>query len=294
MADVPMPEEMIAWMRQRNWGAHHQQWHFVRRWDFWHAMAQRADLPEADRQDIQAMVAEAVANGWTRAAIPEGTTGGGEEFLFMHRAMFHLLAQTFPQHYHTLRGWNSPPQDPSTAEDPVPDDSAPPFAPGMTQAINEIEAAMPGFDSDDTFGLFLETNLRPMPGNPLERSDDARTGLHNYLHNRWSEDGSVINLGDPRVNIFNRRFWKLHGWIDYFWWRFRAAKGADDADASYQDKLNRSIAMMNMGGHHHGVDFEIAEAPPRGRETCSRSTDRRGPWHRSMLPHGPVTPASQR
>jgi hypothetical protein len=33
MPDVPMPEEMIAWMRQRNWSAHHQQWHFVRRWE---------------------------------------------------------------------------------------------------------------------------------------------------------------------------------------------------------------------------------------------------------------------
>lgn len=106
MPDVPMPEEMIAWMRQRDWSAHHQQWHFERRWDFWHAMAQRTDLPDEARQEIQEMVAEAVANGWTRAAVPEGTAGGGEEFLFMHRAMFHLLTQTFPQHFHTLRGWN--------------------------------------------------------------------------------------------------------------------------------------------------------------------------------------------
>lgn len=81
MPDVPMPEEMIAWMRQSDWSAHHQQRHFERRWDFWHAMAQRTDLPDEARQEIQEMVAEAVANGWTRAAVPEGTAGGGEEFL---------------------------------------------------------------------------------------------------------------------------------------------------------------------------------------------------------------------
>jgi hypothetical protein len=76
-----MPEEMIAWMQQRGWGSHHEQWHFVGRWDFWHAMADRPDLPEDARQQIQAMVAEAVEKGWTRAAIPEGAAGGGEEFL---------------------------------------------------------------------------------------------------------------------------------------------------------------------------------------------------------------------
>ena len=265
MPDVPMPEEMIAWMRQKGWAAHHEQWHFQRRWDFWHAMAQRADLPDEARQEIQDMVAEAVANGWTRAAIPEGTAGGGEEFLFMHRAMFHLLAQTFPQHFHTLRGWNTPPQDPSNAEDPVPDDSAPPFAEGMARGVAEIEAAMPGFDSDDAFGLFLETNLRPVPGDPLKRSDDPRTGLHNYLHNRWSDDESAINLGDPRVNFFNRRFWKLHGWMDHFWWRFRAAKGADDAGASYQEKFAKHLEMMNMAGHGHGPHRMAATRPRKTR-----------------------------
>ncbi|MDX3928916.1 MAG: hypothetical protein QHC90_24315 [Shinella sp.] len=250
MADERMPEDMISWMMELGWGAHHDQWHFERRWDWFHALADRGEpsFPEA--------VAEAEAKGWARSPLQEGESGNGEDFLFMHRAMLQLLADNFPQSINYLRGWNTPPQDNADPDDPVVPDPLPnpakeAFHPKMSEAITRIEARASEFASDDELGLFIQTAMRPVPGDPFRRTTDQAAGLHNYLHNRWSDGTSDINLGDPIVNIFNYRFWKLHGWIDHQWWRFRRGKGLSDRDGAYQAKLSYYVSMMSEGVHHH-------------------------------------------
>ena len=207
------------------------------------------------------MVQYANAQRWQRAALQEGEPGSGFEFLIMHRAMFHLLLQHFPDAQHLLRGWHTPPQDPSDADDPVNNRAT--FDAGKAGGIAVIEAAAAHFQGEDEFGLFLETNIRPTPADPTHRDPDARLGVHNYLHNRWTDTTSDVNLGDPKVNIFNRRFWKLHGWIDHQWWRFRAAKGLADDDATYLAELEHYRHMMS--GHMHTVMAKVMVAPPLAR-----------------------------
>jgi hypothetical protein len=242
MADAAMPQEMLDWMEARNWGNHHVEWHFTRRWDFWHALA-------PTDPGIQQMVDEAIGNGWTRASLQEGDVGGGIDFLMMHRAMFILLLKNFPHHSHFLRGWTTPPTDPADANDPVPSGAA--FDANRVLAIAELETPTVAlFPNEDAWGLFLETNIRPLPGNPTNRSTDLRTGIHNYMHNRWSDSTSAVNLGDPQVNIFNQRFWRLHGWIDYQWWRFRTARVLSDTDPQYRQSLQHYLTMMDSTGHH--------------------------------------------
>lgn len=282
MADERMPEVMISWMSQKGWGEHHDQWHFERRWDFWHAIAASPQAPPW----VSQMIAEAVAKGWARSPIQEGEVGNGEDFLFMHRAMFQLLVDNFPQHLHFLRGWHSPPQAVSDPEDPVPADppgsaqnpSKGAFNSNMAVAIAKIESRVPSFSTDDGFGLFLETTMRPIPGDPLARSADPETGLHNYLHNRFSDSQSPINLGDPTVNIFNQRFWKLHGWIDHYWWRFRRAHGLDDGDSVYQAKLTFYLEMMNRGVHHlHFAQVAESTSPKATRNVFMFDVPQAGP-----------------
>lgn len=255
MADVKMPAGMIAWMQGLRWGAHHDEWHYTRRWDYWPYLATNHPDP-ATRQEIAAMVQYASAQGWQRAALQEGEPGSGFEFLIMHRAMLHLLLQHFAEAQHLLRGWNTPPQDPADAEDPV---NGVAFDPGKAAGVAVIQAAAAHFQNDDEFGVFLETNIRPKPADPTHRDPDARLGIHNYLHNRWTDRASDVNLGDPKVNFFNRRFWKLHGWIDYQWWRFREAKGLADDDATYLTTLEQYKHMMS--GHVHTAMAKIMAAP---------------------------------
>lgn len=255
MTDLSMPQEMIDWMNSRNWGDHHVEWHFVRRWDFWHALA-------PSNPAIQAMVDEAHARGWTRAALQEGEGGSGNDFLHMHRAMLVLLHREFPHHSHYLRGWATPPTNPSDSSDPVSSGAA--FDSDMALAIVEIESpSLSTFADEDAWALFLETNIRPLPGNPTNRSSDGRTGIHNYMHNRWSNNQSPVNLGDPQVNIFNQRFWRLHGWIDLQWWRLRLMRGLSDSDPMYQSALQFYIQMMDaIHPHPHFQPGLAATALP--------------------------------
>ena len=254
MSDEQMPDEIVTWMNQKGWGEHHAQWHFERKWDFWHAQAEKPN----HSKDIDDAIANANLKHWSRASVQEGESENGKDFLFMHRAMLQLLLASFPQHQHYVRGWVTPPQNPVDPADPVPPDRAHPanpvkgvFDPNMANAITRIEAANSAFVSDDAFGLFVQTKWRPVPGNPLNPSADLDAGLHNYLHNRFSDAISTIDMGKPTVNILNQRFWRLHGWIDYQWWRFRKNKNLNDADADYVAKLASCVDMMNEGGHHH-------------------------------------------
>ena len=80
MADQKMPDEMIAWMQDRQWGPHHREWHYVRRWEFRQALTMGHPDPQ-QRSEIAEMVRDAVERGWKRAALQEGTTGSGLDFL---------------------------------------------------------------------------------------------------------------------------------------------------------------------------------------------------------------------
>ncbi len=74
MAAVKMPAGLIAWMQGLRWGAHHDEWHYTRRWDFWTYVAANHPDP-AVRQEIAAMIQYANTQGWERAALQEGEPG---------------------------------------------------------------------------------------------------------------------------------------------------------------------------------------------------------------------------
>lgn len=136
--------------------------------------------------------------------------------------MIRLLLRQFPARTELFAGWPTPPIDPNSATDPMPDNGEPKaFDPNKIQAIDGVQTQIGNFASDEDCGLFIETSLRRTPGKPRHRSPDARTGIHNYLHNRFSDSDSDIDMGNPQVNIENQRFWRLHGWIDNCWSAFR-------------------------------------------------------------------------
>lgn len=261
MSDIKIPDEIASWMVERGWGEHHDQWHFERRWDYWHALEQNPNTPDDWKEWIRGKFEEAASKDWKRPEIQEGETGNGEDFLFMHRAMIELILENFPNHFHYFRGWHTPPTDylspldPVQVPEPEPERECHPnrkqICRAMLGAIARIESNHDSFSGDDEFGLFIQTNMRPTPTDPTAQSGDPQTGLHNYLHGRWSGLSTDIDLGDPRVNIYNTRFWRLHGWIDYQWWRLRQNRGLSNADQTYQSKLKFYKAMMDSQVHHH-------------------------------------------
>jgi hypothetical protein len=262
MADPEIPSEMQDYMRERGWPEHHAQWHYEQRHDYWHHLAANGNPNAA------AIVAEGEANGWGRSPTQEGAPGHGVEFLSMHRAMFELLYEQFPQHSDYLRGWTTPPQDPADPDDPVPNGA--PFDPDKAAGVIVVETRFADFPIEDDYALFLETSIRPTATDPTYRIPDNRTNLHNWLHNRWADGNSPVDLGNPRVNIFNARFWRLHGWIERLWSAYRADWNLSDDDPAHRGPIDHHKEMMrHLGHHHHSVELR------RGTDTLRAGTPTR-------------------
>jgi hypothetical protein len=236
--DRPLPEEIIQFERSLSWGCVHREWHEARQWDFIRA----GNNPSiyADR------IAYVEKTNWKRAEIQEGAPGSGFEFLAMHRAMVGTLADRFPEHAHLFSGWTSIPTE-STADDPlVPNVAA--FRETMKSAIARIESDLAGFPTEDELGNYLQTQHRPTPQDPLARSTDPTTGLHTYIHVRFDDPRSAIRMQRFSRNIESVTFFRLHGWIDRVWTKWRALKGLNDAtDPAYAHQMHHACMHMGLG-----------------------------------------------
>jgi hypothetical protein len=69
-------------------------------------------------------------------------------------------------------------------------------------------------------------------------------GLHGALHAQWTIVGSPIALTDNNTNTQLYAFWRLHGWIDPMWERYRVAKGITSSDAAYQKEMEDQCEEM--------------------------------------------------
>lgn len=246
MADPQMPVDIVNAIRSRNWGTHHVHWHVVRIWDL---------LGPQVRQWAQ-------QQGWSRAAVQEGESGNGLAFLAMHRVMMQQLRTRFPHHEALFVGWPTPPTDPSDAADPLPNNGNTAFSLDMGRAVTRLHQNLQSFTDDDDFGLYLETSLRPLSGQPDRRSPDRSAGIHNYMHNRFADSSSDIDMGNPQVNIENARFWRLHGWIDARWSALREAIGASDNEPAYVAALREAEHHMGHAmPHAHVAAEKVAPAP---------------------------------
>ncbi|HUS31113.1 MAG TPA: hypothetical protein VMZ53_21530 [Kofleriaceae bacterium] len=225
-----MPATLAKHMTSHGWGPMHLQWHTERRWD---------QLPPA-------AVDYAKRQGWRRAERQEGSVGNGVEFLAMHRAMIELLADADPSEKAVLAGWTTPPTDPTDPADPLPNGATTAFDPDMAKALDRLAHHLDTFASEDELGLFIETWFRPTTDAPKTRAVDRTAGVHNYLHQRFQDPTSPIDLGNPSTNLMNPRFWRLHGWIDHVWAAYRAQKGLRDTDAAYQQLIGDAKAHMSM------------------------------------------------
>lgn len=217
-------------MQSHGWGQMHLQWHTERRWD-------RLPPPA---------VAYAERQGWKRAARQEGDAGNGVEFLAMHRAMMEMLVEMDPAARSLVTTWTTPPTDPRDTADPLPNGASAPFDTNMLAALERLQHRLDSFASEDELGLYIETSFRPTRDQPQTRASDPTAGVHNYLHQRFQDPSSAIDLGNPSVNLMNPRFWALHGWIDRVWSTYRAQTGRHDNDADYLATMLAARGAMSM------------------------------------------------
>lgn len=252
--DLLVPQIVLDWMLENEFESAHDGWHLVRKWD---QSCLQSNAPATCRA-----ASRLVMQGLERAPIQQGGPGDGLAFMAMHRHMIIMLKETFPKHTALFDGFTKVPRTADDKENPVAghrinwsSDNIKGF-----DILENIEKNLSMFATEDDLGNYIENTYRWTAQTPMQPTNQPGSGLHGALHSQWAISGSPGNLIEQAVDVRNYTFWKLHGWIDNIWERYRVAKGLKVEDADYKKimldqcnemfylkKSNRSMPMQPTG-----------------------------------------------
>jgi hypothetical protein len=221
--DLTVQPEVIAWMEENEWQAAHFEWHSIRRC-----------------RGGQSMSRVNICN--SAVTVPSDqeckTTGDGYQFLAMHRHMIQSLKQLWPKHSEQFEGFKKFP----TTADEIPQQWRSDFKPWSATTLanakigDEIDKPenLSRFPDEGALGMWLQCFAgQAIPGASVQAS-----GLHGDLHFKWVRPNNTDHgLGNQFTNIDNYMFWKLHGWIDNVWEKYRVAKGLTPTDQKLKDAV---------------------------------------------------------
>nr|AYM52915.1 hypothetical protein [Sorangium cellulosum] len=224
--DLTVQPEVIAWMEQNEWQAAHFEWHSIRRCGgggFGGGQSRvdicNSSVPVPSDQECK-------------------TTGDGFQFLAMHRHMIQSLKQLWPNHSEQFEGFK---KFPTTAEE-LPQQWRADFRPWSATTLANAKIAdeidkpenLSRFPDEGAFGMWLQC----FAGQAIPGASVSASGLHGDLHFKWVRSNNTDHgLGNQFTNIDNYMFWKLHGWIDNVWEKYRTAKGLSPTDEALKDAV---------------------------------------------------------
>ncbi|HET9957335.1 MAG TPA: hypothetical protein VFQ61_22710 [Polyangiaceae bacterium] len=226
IVDTTLQPEVISWMEKNRWQEAHVEWHAIRGC----SVPGGGGLSKVNICSYKQLV-------------PKDqncqTEGDGYQFLMFHRHMMIALKQLWPKHTEQFEGFK---KFPTSAEDVPPQwrsqwknwDADVLAAGKLGDEIDKPEN-LAKFPSEGALGFWLQCNvgqkLASVPNMPF-------VGLHFVLHAKWARPGNTRHgVNNTDSNIDNYMFYKLHGWIDNVWEKYRRAKGLTQEDAKYKADL---------------------------------------------------------
>jgi hypothetical protein len=239
--DLVVPKAVLTWMNDRVWEQSHDAWHNVRR-------CRGGGIPGVPtgggtttlcttHKELVAMHQEC------------SDAEDGYQFLVMHRHMMQALRQAFPGHTQLFQGF---PHFPYEAKD-VPVEWQGRWGTGWAanikttaMTLEDIENKLSQFPTEGDLGKFIQCG----------GMSSGASSIHGALHFKWVVNDSPYSLGKQTVNIDNHMFWKLHGWIDEIWERYRVAKGI----APTEPKLVQALVDQCHEMHALGVAIDPSQA----------------------------------
>ena len=234
--DLVLPAGVLGFMHDYVWEQSHDAWHDIRRCN-------------GGQQQLSYNVNVCAQTALVPAHQECSDAEDGYEFLVMHRHMIQSLKQAFPTHADLFDGF---PHFPFNATD-VPQEWQSRWGTGWSQQIistantlEAIEKNLSMFATDGDLGKYIQCGV----------ASSGASSIHGALHFKWVVNDSPYSLGKQPVNIDNYMFWKLHGWIDEIWERYRVAKGeADD-----EPKLTQALHDQCVEMHQLGLLFDPSQA----------------------------------
>ncbi len=252
--DLTVQPEVINWMEENEWQAAHFEWHSIRRCTGGMGMSRvnicKSAVPVPADQECK-------------------STGDGFQFLAMHRHMIQSLKQLWPKHSEQFEGFK---KFPTTAEE-VPQQWRSDFKPWSATTLanakigDEIDKPenLSRFPDEGALGMWLQC----FAGQAIPGSNQQASGLHGDLHFKWVRPQNTDHgLGNQFTNIDNYMFWKLHGWIDNVWEKYRVAKGMSPTDQKLKDAV--AAQCYEMDAIAQVINPDLATDPDPG-DPCPRS-----------------------
>jgi hypothetical protein len=231
--DLIVPKLVLDWMGERVWEASHDAWHNIRRCKNGGAAA---GVPSTAAATSICSHTELIPVHQECADADDGYA-----FLVVHRHMIQSLKQTFPTHADLFQGF---PHFPFDAKD-VPVEWQSRWGTGWSQSIidtantlEDIENKLSQFPTDGDLGKYIQCG----------GMSTGASSIHGALHFKWVVNSSPYSLGKQAVNIDNYMFWKLHGWIDGIWERYRVAKGLTPDDPKLMQTMTDQCREMHALG----------------------------------------------
>jgi hypothetical protein len=230
--DLVLPKGVLDWMGERLWEKSHDAWHNVRRCK----SGGFPGIPGGTDTTTICMRTELIPEHQECADAEDGYA-----FLVMHRHMMRALRQAFPQHNKLFEGF---PKFPFNATD-VPEEWRGRWGTGWSSSIKSVATTLEDienqhgrFPTEGDLGKYIQCGT----------SSSGASSIHGAMHFKWVVNSSPYSLGKQAVNIDNYMFWKLHGWIDTIWERYRVAKGqAPDEAKLTQALIDQCHEMHTLG-----------------------------------------------
>ncbi len=268
-----MQNDVQQWMVDNRWPAAHVIWHAVRGCADGSAASLLyplgfpnicKDYPALIPQDQHCQSAE-----------------DGYQFLLLHRYMIQTLKQLWPKHAADFAGFPKFPT--SKAELPAVWNASDPTWNAQILAAaaiaDNIEQHLDKFPSEGAVGYWLQCPVgTSAPGFAPQM---PYIGLHVNLHDQWSRGADKPHgLNNDQVNVTNYMFWKLHGWIDNVWEKYRVAKGLTTPGSPEMGKYTRDLAAQCAE-----LNYEATIARPVVEKwICPPEDDEAGHFHDNVRP----------
>jgi hypothetical protein len=272
--DTVVQPEVLDWMAENKWTGAHVVWHAVRGCTDGSAGGLLAPLGFPNICKDYPFLIPTDQNC--------KTAGDGYQFLLFHRHMLESLKQLWPTHAEDFDGFE---KFPTTAEE-LPETWKSKInwnstILGAAEIGDNIEDHLDLFPDEGALGYWLQC-----PGGSRKLAEAPNMpyiGLHFDLHNQWSAGpSSPHGLNNGQVNITNYMFWKLHGWIDKVWEKYRVAKGlTEDPMAMQKYKTDLTASCREMD-----TEIEILKQPPNQPPVfdCPPEADETGDFHTKVRP----------
>lgn len=226
--DTTLRPEIIKWMEDHSWQESHFLWHGARRcigggggFGGFGGGSQVDPCSFADMRPEE-----------NECAGPQD----GYEFLVMHRHMIHTLKQLWPSMEDHFAGWDTFPD-----REDYPAVLHPYFREWNSQVRQEAaradnidqmtrEEVLAQWPTEGHFGQWIQCGTT--------QGGLGLNGLHGALHfNGHPPQNQTHSVANQRRNLDAYQFWKLHGWIDTVWEKYRTAVGLTPEDDGLQAEL---------------------------------------------------------